>query len=187
MPNIQAIAEAIAKANASRSGNFIKPGGKYLWEVANILINEGFGGTYYIAELVCRESEATGSVGRDGKPEVPNAVGSSASFVCNLSDPKQKSAAGNVKSFIMALFGVEEPEVTTEVVVETCSVIEKSGKITKVTPCRGMLIRDEAWRKPQKGDASKDFTNHKWTTVEQTDEEIAARCAALNTSHPLSR
>ena len=184
---IQALAEMIAKSKASKSGNYIKPGGKYLWEVINVLVNEGFNGTFYIAEVLCRESVATNENGRDGKPMVPNAAGATASFCVNLTDPKQKSAGGNVKTFIMALFGVEEVEVTAEVIAETCSVVDgKSGRTTKVTPCRGMLIRDETWQKPQKGDSSKDFTYHRWTTVPQTDAEILARTVELDKTHPLN-
>lgn len=182
---IREAADRIAASQANRGGNYIKAGGRYLWEVLNIIYHTGNGGEFYIAELLCRESVATGEVGRDGKALVPTPVGSSASYCVNLSDPKQKSAGGNVKSLIMALFGVSEAEVTTDVIAETISETDKQGKVTRVTPCRGMLLRDEAWNKPQKANASKDFTHHRWTTVEQTEAEIKARVAELAKTNPI--
>ena len=182
---MNSIFDVIANAKANQSGNYIKPGGKYLWEVNNILIKDGNNGRFFIMEAICRESVATGETDRAGKVMVPTAVGAMGSIAINLTDPKQKSAAGNVKSFIQALFGVEESEVTAAVASECVSEYDAAGKVKRMTPCRGMLIRDEAWNKPQKADPSKDFTHHRWTNVKQTEDEIKVRKAELDKTSPL--
>ena len=183
---MQAYADQVASSKADQSGNWIKPGAKYLWEVLNILMYGGNGGNFYIAEMICRESVPTGEKDRNGKDYVPNAVGSTASYSVNLSDPKQKSAMGNVKKFVMDLFGEPESEVSSDVIFQTLAKTDEKGEVVAPSVCRGMLIRDEAWNKPQKTDPSKDFTHHRWTAVTQTDEEIAARKAELDKTNPLA-
>jgi hypothetical protein len=167
-----ALLARIAASKASQKGNNINPGGVYLWEVLKLLIINGHNGDFFIAELYCRESKATGELNRAGQPWVPMQVGQTGSVCVNLSDPKQESAPGNVKSFMMGLMG--EPESAIDLDVLGWATNEDPTK-GAVNPCRGMLIRDEAFNRPQKKDPSRDFTHHRWVTVEQSPEQIAAR------------
>lgn len=144
----RALAEQIAKAKANKSGNFIRDGG-YLFEVLKLEADKKFKGNTFIAELKVLESRKT-------NPNVdPNPVGTTCAYITNLDD-KYGLGMGNMKAFVMALYGVPEEEVTVDVLCEVTS--DKQ-------PATGMKIRDEAFSKPKKEKPSETFTHHRWENV----------------------
>lgn len=157
-------AAKIAGAKASQSSNFIKDGA-YLFEIEKLLIENKRKGWMFIAELKVLEAVKT-------SPTVdPNPVGSSVGYVVKLDDPNGMGV-GNVKAFIMALYGVEESEVTADDIDEAVNTdpeaTNAAGKALAVQPCVGMKIRDEAFAKAKVSKPTEFFTNHKWSHVPQT-------------------
>lgn len=185
----KALLGKIARAKATKGGNHIKDG-EYLLEVVKILLETKEGGECFIVEFNCLESkgypgnfEVAGQAcwpGVEGAVEVkPNAVGSSPSYVVNLT--KQASAPGNVKAFTIALVGGEDfSEESTESVADFVATLDELVGSTQ--PARGMLIRAATLRKPIKGgpNAGKPFVGINWSHVEQSGEDIAARRAVLD-------
>lgn len=185
MSALEKYANDVEKAQTWGSGNWILPGGRMLFEVADIFVNEGFKGDFFIAELLVRESSPTGQVGRDGKPLVPNAVGNTCAFSQNLKDQKN-GGPSRVKQFLGALVGEPPANITGKQFLACVSEFGVDKSHTRVSVCRGMLIRCESMWAPQQGDKSKDVTKTKWITVAQTPEEIKARAAALDKEYPLT-
>lgn len=166
----RAILEAIAKSKASKGGNFIRAG-KYLFEIQNVSAEKCFGGDMFIVEFVVLEAVKTGEKDRAGKEIEPNPVGSSCSYVVNLG---KVAGPGNAKSFAMALFDEPEEAITVEALEELCAPasFDKDGNPVG-QPCRFLQLRDEAFNRAQRGDASKDFTKHRWEHVAPTPEFLA--------------
>lgn len=159
----------IAGAKASAGGNVIKDG-TYLFEVVQLLLEQKFNGAMFIAEMIVREAQASGEKDERGVAVEPNKVGSTCSYVVNLD--KNVSAAGNAKAYILALYGMQENEVSEGDFMEALSQVTEKDQ-----PAKGMLIGDNTFRKTIRGgpNAGKPFTAHRWVTVEQSEEEIAGR------------
>jgi hypothetical protein len=70
----------------------------------------------------------------------------------------------------MALWNEPEEEFTgpkgETLLEEMCKPEEEGG----TQPARGLLIRDEAYDKPQKADKTKNFTYHKWQHVPPAED-----------------
>lgn len=139
----------IAKAKASMGGNLIRDGA-YVHTVKRILLEKGFKGWSFKAELLVDEAQKVATVDAQGNPTTiePNAKGSSASMVCNLS--KNENAAGNVKAFICALVDVDENTVSAEDFAEAlaalCNVDSKQPEYEKQLDTDGHpLVLDGAY------------------------------------------
>ena len=161
------IAARIAGSKPSQSGNILRAG-KYLLEILKIIymsqgngVGQSFGGEMFIVEMQILEAVSTGELNRQNDPIVPNAVGSVASYVINLT--KMKNGDGDIKAFLMALLNEPAESITAEVIGSACSDEQ---------PFQYLKIRDEAWNKPQKGDPTKDFTRHRWESVIPTDVDL---------------
>jgi hypothetical protein len=165
-----AMLDKIAKAKASKNGNYVRPG-KYLFEVQKVDVFDGYNGTMFLAELIVLESSSTGARDRAGNVITPNPVGSWCSYVVNLGN---ECGPGNAKAFVMALFNEPEEEVTSEVLAELCSVDEfKGGECTREgQPARFLTIRDEVFDKPQKKKPDQYVTVHRWEHVAPTEAQL---------------
>lgn len=162
-----AIAAKLAAAKPTQSGNVIRPG-NYVFECIKMLfmpqgngVGQAFGGDMFVIELSVLESSPTGELSRDGKPINPNAPGTVASYVINLS--KMQNGGGDVKTFLMALLGEPEENITADVITGACSDEQ---------PYKYLKVKDQAWNKPQKGDPRKDFTRHRWETIPMTEADL---------------
>lgn len=125
----------VAQSSAGGGGNRIQDG-EYLYRVERLLMEKKFGGTCFIAEFKVEEAKP---VFDDVQP---NAVGSTCSFVINFDGPGRQSAPSNVKAFVLALLGVNEAETSVGELVETLKELTGPAQ-----PARGMLIRNETYRK----------------------------------------
>lgn len=178
----------IADANVGGGGNYIKHG-SYLLEIKRAFIEKKRAGMMYITEFIVRESTPIDD------SEKPNAVGSDCSFAANL-EQKDGVGLGNVKGFILGLYGLSEKTMSDEekaelpMVIETLTNDDPKAEMTKkdgskglipVQPARGMLVRCSTYKKQTK-DKSKTLTLPNWEAVSQTAEEIKARRAALDTA-----
>lgn len=168
----------VAGASATGGGNNIRDG-VYKLLVEKVHIQDGHSGECFIAEFRVVESQANGAVNEQGQPIIPNAVGSSASIVCNLT--KHASAAGNAKAFVVAAcagLGYTEAQITPDVMAYICS--EKN-------PLRGLAVTDETYRGVNKGrdnpaNAGKPLTLNKWKPVAQTEDDIKRQAAYLDSN-----
>jgi hypothetical protein len=165
----EALLKKIAQSKASAGGNIIKDG-NYVFEVVNLLLESKFNGSMFIAEFQVREAVASGEKDSSGVPVEPNKIGSMCSYVVNLD--KNISAAGNAKALILALYGLDEAEVSEEDFLAALSAVTEKDQ-----PARGMLIADSTFRKTIRGgpNAGKPFTAHRWQNVAQVADDIAAR------------
>ncbi len=160
----------IATSSASGGGTLIRDG-KYLFMLSKVIGEKKYKGETFIAEFVVMRSEAV----EEGV--TPNAPGTLCSYVVNLD--RNESAAGNVKSLVLALLGIDEgsKEVTIEAFSATVNNLCDSTQ-----PGRGMLLADSTFRKIIRSgpNAGKPFTGHKWEHVANTAESIAAHRAMLD-------
>lgn len=171
----KAILDRIAGARASGGGNYIRDG-QYTFTVLKLLLEQKYGGTCFIAELLVDSSNA---VFTDVDPNPP---GSTCSFVVNLDGAGKLSAPGNIKQFILALFGMDEAAVGA---AEFSTALE--SMTSDKQPARGMVIGDETFRKFSRGGKNAEpdskgrapMTMHRWTTIKQTPDELRARVALL--------
>ena len=162
-----AIAQRIAASKITSSGNIIRPG-NYLFENHKLLYmgqgtaqGQAFGGEMFIAEMKVLESSSTGEVDRAGKLIVPNAPGTMASYVINLT--KMKNGGGDIKALLCALLGEEEAAIDENVIVSA---------VSDAQPFQYLRVKDQAWNKPQRGDPNKDFTRHRWESVVMSDQDL---------------
>lgn len=170
----------IAAASATGGGNNIRDG-IYKFLVEKISLQNGHTGECFIAEFRVVESTANGALDEQGRPVVPNAVGSTCSMVCNLT--KHESAAGNAKAFVVkALAGLNltEQDITPEVMAWVCG--EKN-------PLRGLAVRDETYRGVNKGKSNPanrglPLTLNKWHPIAQTEAEVKTASAWLDANPP---
>jgi hypothetical protein len=161
---VPAWAKKVAEASANKSGTPLVDG-NYLLTVVNLIVHDGYKGTSFIAEMVVDES----STAREGIR--PNAPGTRASYVVNLT--KNEMGPGNAKSYILALLGKEESEISDEDFIEALQ-----GLVTPDQPARGPQLRDSTFFKNTKD--GRPFTGHNWSYVDQTEEEVAARRAEID-------
>lgn len=150
--NMQDILSKVANAKATKGGNRIVDG-EYEYLIESFGINQGHEGTCFIAELRVTSAKQAAVSGVNGEgdkrvaPEneiTPNAVGSSVSFVANVT--KHASANGNVKAFILSTLGVEESQVTPEQFQATLA-----QAIDPKQPLRGRRVANRTYRKLNQG------------------------------------
>ena len=164
-----AIAQRIASSKMSSSGVNIRPG-NYLFELQKLIYmpqgngqGQSFSGEMYIVELKVLESSSTGELDRNGKPIVPNAPGTMASYVINLT--KMLNGGGDIKAFLCGVLGEEESAITEDVIVSS---------VSDAQPFQYLRVKDQAWSKAQKGNPAKDFTRHRWEPVAMSDQDLLA-------------
>jgi hypothetical protein len=171
--------DIIGTAQASKGGTHIRDG-KYTFAVEKIGIHTGGQNSevFFIAELRVLESakvfvDPAMLAEDEGQPE-PNAVGTTASVVCNLT--KHASAKGNAKAFLVGVYGglgYTEDQVTPQLTQIACGDAQ---------PLRGAIVKDETFRKAIRtgANAGKPITLHRWSPQLQTAEEIKAVRAYLD-------
>jgi hypothetical protein len=160
--SLSLLQELLKDAKPTIKSDFIKPGGKYRFEIQNILTYRGHKGHFFIAELKTLTStklDPTATV---------NAEGSSCSYMCNLAN---ESGPGNMLGFLMAV--TNEPK--EKVLAKLDSIVgEKSVLRYAPVDCEAYSV------KTKKG---ADFTATRWTHVPLTDaqeKDILARQKAAD-------
>lgn len=121
----------------------------------------------------------------------PNAVGSHPSWP-QLID-KHKSAAGNVKTFVLQLLGFNEKDVTSQQFAETMAELsdKSDNKTRQRQPGRGFVIDYETYdQKVKSGATAGEWRTYvRWIHVGKdagnSKEEIATRRAELDKESPL--
>ncbi len=180
MGKLDSIFKKIADASLSGGGNNIRDG-IYKLAVEKCLVNdEAHSGTVFIVEFRVLEAAANGALDENGRPVVPNAVGTTCSMVCNVT--KHESAFGNLKKFLYGALGglnYTPDQVTDELIKELF--------VDDPTMLRGVVVRDETYRTINKGranpaNAGKPLTLNKWTSIPQTEEDVAAVKSILDST-----
>lgn len=161
----QSFLSKIAFATATTRADRFRDG-MYLLTVKKIECDQKRNGVFFIVEFIVDESKA---VSADADKQ-PNAVGTTVGIAHNLS--LNDSSAGNVKSFITAL--LDEADSTGEELIPVLNTLCGPGQ-----PARGMRIRMETYRVPQKKDPKKDYLGQNWKPVIQSPEETAKRRAEV--------
>lgn len=157
-------ASQTAGAQAAGGGSWIRDG-VYKFMIEKCLVKETNEGWTFVAELRVLEAKSNGEKDKTGAPVIPNAVGSSCSYV---QQSKFKSAPGNLKAFALGALGAlgyTEDKITEQVLTDIAH---------PKNPLRGIVLGDETFRKPiQSGpNAGTLMTLHKWRIVPQGKEDI---------------
>lgn len=161
----------IAAASASGGGTYIADG-VYKLMVEKMFekrsTHAGGSGLSFITEFRVIESAP-----HPDYPDVkPNAVGTTCSVVCSVQ--KHASAMGNVKAILLGLlgaFGYTEDMIGPEQIQSAFNSDE----------LKGILVENTTYRKAIKTgvNAGKPITLNKWTSIEQTEEDVARQRADL--------
>ena len=175
----------IAAARASlKSDNFRD--GKGIVVVSELIHGNFNEGNTFVARTKIVSSESKGDLDPKTKtPVAPNAAGSLVGWPQKLD--KHKSAAGNVKAFVLSLLGFKENEVSSEQFGQALTEL-----LSKAQPARGMLIGYETYQQPTRSgpNAGNVNTYVRWIHVPpaagNSADQIAARKAELDKSSPLS-
>jgi hypothetical protein len=181
-----ALFKKILDSKANAGGTPIRDG-KYRFLVKANLMEEKFGGTFWITEFHVLQSSKVTVVDLDSGAPIqvePNAPGSTCSFAINMIT--NKSAGGNVKQYVLALLGYQDKEdsVDGEDFMKTLDALTNmdpkridpdTKKPIGVQIGRGFLIDNETFRKKIKGGTNigKPITCNKFAWVEQDDKMIA--------------
>lgn len=159
------VLKQIASGKANRTGQYIKPWAQYRFKVDALKAFIGNEGGIFVSEMTVISMSPTIPAEQLAKlpaAQQPNAVGSSASYIVNLS---KKSGPGNVLSFLMALFNEPESEFTGAQGEAALEELTKDPAEGGKQPAAGMQIIADVYEKPQRGDKSKMFTYFRWTHV----------------------
>ncbi len=173
--------DEVSKAAAqSKSDNFRD--GEGILMIEEVKSFSGDSGRVFVVQGKVVESKSKGdlTLSPDQKQVVgpavvqPNAAGSTVGWP-QLVD-KFKSAKGNVKAFMLALFDKKEDEISPADFAKTGEEL-----VSKENPARGMLIGYSTYRQVTKTgpNAGKINTYVRFSHVKQTGEEIAKRRAQL--------
>lgn len=198
---IKGIAKQIAQAKATGGGNFTNPGKGRLVVLA---LKDGGkpefnSGNTFVAEM--RVESCTGYQGmkdETGKEKTAgNQIGSTVSYICQFEEFPE-TAFSNCKKLVLALLG-ETEETLAAAAAETAKRLQAEGKLPaegwtaddefeqaynslvdrKVNPARGMVIDYDTYEKETKK-TKKIITLPKWSSVSQTEADIAAKRAQLD-------
>lgn len=162
----------IGKAKTSEGGVYFEPG-DYLCVVEKLVYKNGYKGESIIAEHEVIESKQTE---HDAKPAMP---GAHRNIVRNMSNLKSRDMArSEIKSYVLALFGMTPDQVTDEEFAATCKDLFE-GPAVKTQPMRGKLIRIVATTQTNDKDGKK-YVNRRYYPVEQTPESMAEYRAKLD-------
>ena len=170
---LDALIGQIASSRAANGGNYIRDG-RYTMMLKSITVEDLFKGDTLVAELEVLESEDDSTAKADnGNPIKANPKGDVVSFIQQFKEHPM-TAFSATKALILAL--LEEDEAS-------CSADQFSkafkNAVGKDQPLRGTLVKCSTYRKLTK-DKSKLLVLPKWTSVPQTEEEIAGRRKALD-------
>src|SRR5258707_15854075 len=161
----QAALEAIAKADATKSGNFLRANAIYRLKVEKVVAFKGYKGLQFIAECRVLEMTPTGQPSVNPKTKQPmpqNAVGTLGNFHVNLDND---AGPGNVKAFLMALLNEPEEEISIGALTELCS--DKQ-------PLKGLEIWDETFEKPLQNSPG-NFTHHRWEHIPGQNHPLGSK------------
>lgn len=204
----------IAASQATFNGAFIRDG-SYLLAIDQCKCERGFKGDRWVTNFIVLAAKAmpgmyeiggqpcfpNGSVVAVGAPNPgavlvePNEVGEKIDFVAMM---KQSSAAGNVKSFFLALSGVNEKTFNArekELMAQgKASEFLQSARLlcSPSQPFRGALIRCTTQRKENQGrdvpaNKGKLIVSQNWTHVPSDGlEAMKARAAQIVAGQPVT-
>jgi hypothetical protein len=170
----------ISAATPTDGGNIIRDG-NYKMLIEKVIVNAGYNGEAFIAEMRVIEAQPNGAVDERGVPVVPNAVGTTASVVCLF---KQGDVAyNNAKKLILGVtggLGYTEAQITPEAMGYLCS--DKN-------PLRGVMVGLETYRGVNKGrnnpaNAGKPLTLNKWKPIAQAEADVLAQRTWLDSNAP---
>lgn len=161
-----AILKKVAAAQVSGGGNNIRDGRGQL-VVKRIALESGYNGSRFVVEFavvssakVPVQSEKTG----ESLDVEPNPPGSDVSWVQMLD--KHESAFGNIKGFVLSLFGEED--------ASEAELLETLEEVTgDPGACAGRVIGYETYRRITKGKGM-EIVLVRWQHVEQTQADIDA-------------
>lgn len=167
----KALLKKIAEASVSGGGNNIRDGrGRLI--IKRLALESGFKGQRFVAEFTVQNSQkmAVSSQKTGEKLDIePNGPMTDVSWV-QLFD-EHPNAVGNVKGFILALYGeTAEPSID-----EFMQVLDE---VTGKNTAQGMAIDFETYRKVTKK-SGVEIVVPKWFTVQQSDTDIAQAKAWL--------
>lgn len=170
------VLDKLVSAKMFSGGQYFENPGKYRVAIEQLVFKEDArNGPTFIAETKIVSAEKTGDPklrynAREGAmeqiPAEPHAVGTTRSYVQKL-DNGNDSTYGNMLKFLYELTGLPETYVDKATGQEKRS-IDKAGVLQlcgKDQPAKGWLIDVVVYDKPQKKDATKVFTNLKWSHV----------------------
>jgi len=184
----RAVYNKIRSAKTNTKSDPIKDG-EYLFLIKNLILKEMNEGETFVAELKVLERKSKGDRNPlDGTPVVPNAAGTTTSYVQKIG--KFLSAAGNTKSFLIALVGateeeVDQPDPEKPGKTHLDSLLDEcfSEEGHKTQPYRGALIRGTTYQQTTKSgpNAGKMNTYVRFTCVDGQDTaSVAKNRAALD-------
>ena len=205
----RALLEFVGAQRANTKSDNIKDGRGRLLVLKNVYGDMNDGATF-VGEFKVLTSAAKGDMALQpfspGKPQLQvdpprqaecNQPGSIIGWPQKLK--KHKSAAGNVKAYILALLGFQENEVTpSDFASAVQQLVNDDAKAGAVQPGRGMLIDFETYRQTTKTgpNAGQINTYIRYITVPRGNDandvnsnhpaQIAARRAELDKSAPLA-
>jgi hypothetical protein len=173
----RAALEKIAGSKLSGGGNHVRDG-EYLFTVKKLFGKQGHKGQSVVLELLVESAKGVGEKNPDGSSVEPNAVGTHCSTTWNIT--KHDAAAGNVKSFVLAILGLQENQMTEAKYLEILAKVTDDA----TNPLRGMRVRGVTYRTTIKSgpNANKPFVGMNWEKVTQAKEEVRARRAQLDVS-----
>ncbi len=157
------ILQKLSKATTSSGGNNLRDSRGRL-AVKRLAFEDGFRGSRFISEFVVVGSSKIPVVSLKTNETLdiaPNPPGSEVSVLQMLE--KHESAFGNVKQFILALYG--EQEASDQEVMET------ADEVTKSNAARGMVIDYVTYRKVT-DKKQVEIVIPKWYSVEQSADDI---------------
>lgn len=178
--------DAVGASRASQKSEYLRDG-KFLLMVKELIYKKMEGGLTFVARVEVLESESKGDLDLvTGKPVIPNVVGTSAGWI-QLTQ-KHKSAAGNIKAFVLALLNYSEAEVDAK----PGSFGEALGElISTQQPARGMVIRASSYRQMVRSgpNAGKIQTYMAFTPAADlnTADRILARRTDLDKREPIQK
>jgi hypothetical protein len=170
--DMQHLISQISNASASKGGNNLRDG-KYKLIIERVVLNKGHEGTCVIPELRVVSAE------RVEQGVEPNDVGSSISCVWNL-EKHRETAPGNVKSFVLAVTGMDEGKTPAEEVQKATA-----SMLADPYAFRGLEVEVTTYRKTNQGkktpaNRGQILVLPAWKHVTgQTPETVMANRAAL--------
>lgn len=169
------IVDDIAGSKSTGGDNRIRDG-VYDFTVKKILWEEKRSGPTFIAELQIVKSQDVSERDEHGAPVLANAPGTSASvvYVVSGSEDKKSVMKGNIKAFVLGLFGYADDQVTAEDFKKVFARVTGPEQAA-----RGMLISGSTYRATSK--AGKLLTLLKWASRkdQNTAELVQSRLAAI--------
>lgn len=160
-----ALLKKIAESSASGGGNNLRDGRGRL-VVKKLSLDDGFKGARFVTEaVVIASSKIPVTELKTGKTLdiTPNEVGSDLSIVHMLD--KHESAFGNVKGFVLELFGEQDDSTNTTEFYDTLK------ELTEENAAHGMVIDYSTYRKITSVNKV-EIVLAKWSRVEQTPADI---------------